>query len=258
MRPAGALVAEAHQLAQRLLKPGIATREIDAAVEDLFASRNAIPLFKGVPAIGIDDDGNEIEVLFPAVTCISVNEEVVHGVPGDRVLSEGDLVSIDTGCRVDGWCGDAAWTYAVGEPDELGKRLISVGQKVLAAAIEELGRKSRWMEVAAIMESIVDEAGFGLVEEFVGHGIGREMHEDPQVPNFVPMGANEQDFELKPGLVLAVEPMVNAGTGNVSVLSTDHWTVETNDGKPSVHYEHTIALTKEGPVVLTAGVGETV
>jgi methionyl aminopeptidase len=240
MREAGRLVSQAHALIARMVEPGVTTAEIDTAVERLFEQYNATPLFKGVPG----------KVPFPSVCCISINEQVVHGIPGPRRLIAGDIVKIDTGCRLNGWCGDSAWTYAVGEIDPLKKRLMAVGEENLYLAIREAGRRRRWSEVAGFMEQHVRQAGFAVVEQFVGHGIGREMHEDPQVPNFVSAQLKRHDFRLEPGLVLAIEPMVNAGTKNVRVLK-DHWTVETKDRKPSVHFEHTVAITEGGPEILT-------
>jgi methionyl aminopeptidase len=243
MRKAGLLVWQAHQLAAPMVKPGVTTGEIDAAIEKFFSEQGAIPLFKGVPG----------KVPFPAVTCISVNDEVVHGIPGKRVLREGDVVSIDTGCKFDGWCGDAAITHAVGKVTPEVQRLLEVTRGVLMLAIDLVGKKSKWSEVAAEMGKYVRDAGFAVVESFVGHGIGREMHEDPQVPNFVsPQLRRNGDFALEPGLVIAVEPMVNMGTKHVRSLP-DHWTQATQDGKPSAHFEHTIAIGDDGPIVLTAG-----
>lgn len=241
MRKAGLMVWHAHQVAQSMLGPGVATGEIDAAVEKFFLEHGAVPLFKGVPG----------RVPFPAVTCMSVNEEVVHGIPGPRELKEGDIVSIDTGCKVNGWCGDAAATYAIGELDPEVQRLMDVTEQTLNLAIDLMGKKTFWSDVAIEMERLVKDAGFFVVEAFVGHGIGREMHEDPQVPNF----ASEQlrrngDFRLVPGLVIAVEPMVNMGTKKVRTMA-DHWTQVTADKKPSAHFEHTIAITESGPVPLT-------
>lgn len=244
MRDACQLVAEAHQLIARLLEPGITTGELDAAVEKLFDSRDAIPLFKGFPG----------EVPFPAVTCISVNEEVVHGIPGDRVLEEGDIISVDTGCKLKGWCGDGAWTYPVGTVSDDVQKLLQAGQRTLQTAIGGMATRKKWSQIARMMEREVDRAGFFPVLDFVGHGIGREMHEDPEVPNYVAEDMAERDFPIKNGLVLAIEPMVNMGTGDVQILD-DHWTVVTADGLPSVHFEHTVAMTAEGPVVLTEGIG---
>ncbi len=242
MRQAGLVVWGAHQLAQQMVRPGVTTGEIDAAIEKFFDEKGAVPLFKGVPG----------KVPFPAVTCISVNEEVVHGIPGSRKLKEGDVVSVDTGCKLHGWCGDSAVTYPVGKINSEVRRLLDITLGTLNLAIELMGVKKRWSEVAAEMERYVRDSGFYVVESFVGHGIGREMHEDPQVPNFVSSQLRRGgDFDLKPGLVLAVEPMVNMGTKRVKPLS-DHWTQVTLDGKPSAHFEHTIAITKDGPVRLTA------
>jgi methionyl aminopeptidase len=245
MREAGKLVARAHSIAREMCQPGVTTREIDAAIDRLFAEHNATPLFKGFPG----------DVPFPAATCISVNEEVVHGIPGDRVIREGDIVSIDTGCRLDGWCGDAAWTYAVGTIDDEKRRLMEFGRALLATAIRSFATETSWAKVARRMMSESRKAKFSLVEQFVGHGIGREMHERPQVPNYTNEELEKEDFELRPGIVLAIEPMVNAGVADIEILS-DKWTVVTKDRKPSVHFEHTVGLTKEGAWILTEGVGE--
>jgi methionyl aminopeptidase len=241
MRAAGRIVAQAHGLARGMIEPGVSTEEIDREVEKLFERQGAQPLFKGVPG----------RVPFPAVCCISLNEEVVHGIPGKRKLAAGDIVKVDTGCRLEGWCADSAWTYAVGEINPLKRRLMKVGEENLNLAIKEMGVSKRWSEVAAAMERHVKEAGFSVVEDLVGHGIGRNMHEDPQVPNFVSSHLRRHDFRLDPGLVLAIEPMVNAGRKEVRITD-DHWTVTTVDKQPSVHFEHTVAVTKDGPVVLTA------
>lgn len=243
MREAGLVVWGANQIAASLVKPGVTTGEIDAAIEKFFEERGAIPLFKGVPG----------KVPFPAVTCISVNEEVVHGIPGKRMLKEGDVVTVDTGCKLNGWCADSAVTYPVGKIDSESQRLLDVTEGTLNLAIELMGVKSRWSEVAVEMERFVRDAGFYVVESFVGHGIGRDLHEEPQVPNFVSSQLRRGgDFELKPGLVIAVEPMVNMGTKRVKAMP-DHWTQVTLDGKASAHFEHTIAMTKDGPFLLTAG-----
>lgn len=241
MRPSGYLVWKAHQLVKSMVEPGITTGEIDAAVERFFEEKGAVPLFKGVPG----------PVPFPAVTCISVNEEVVHGIPGQRKLVSGDVVSVDTGCRIDGWCGDAAVTHAVGETDPEVARLLDVTRATLDLAIELMPKSRMWSEVAAKMAELVGKSGFSVVEDFVGHGIGRNMHEDPQVPNFVSRDfLRRGNFPLRPGVVIAVEPMVNLGSKHVRV-SHDHWTQITRDGKPSAHFEHTLAMTSEGVYVLT-------
>jgi methionyl aminopeptidase len=245
MREAGKLVAKALRLCRAMARPGVRTKDIDLAVEALYAQHGALPLFKGYPG----------KVPFPAVTCISLNEQVVHGIPGPRLIREGDLLKIDTACKLNGWCADAAVTVIVGEVRPEWRRLVRVGEEVLALAITEMGRRSRWSEVAAKMQHYVEAAGFSVVEQYVGHGIGRIMHESPQVPNFVGKDMRKTDFRLEPGLVLAVEPMVNMGRpprgAEVDTLR-DHWTVVTRDGLPSVHLEHTVAITPNGVQIVTA------
>lgn len=247
MREACQLVVEAHQVVGQMVAPGVTTAALDRAVEELFARHGAQPLFKGVK-------GAEGAPPFPAVTCMSVNDQVVHGIPGAYALQAGDIVSVDTGCRLNGWCGDGAWTYAVGAIDDVKSRLRQSGQAALHTAIQGMGTRKKWSQVARLIERGVLRDGFTVVEDFVGHGIGREMHEDPEVPNYDCDDFEERDFPIKPGLVLAIEPMVNAGTGDIRILD-DHWTVVTADGAPSVHFEHTVAMTKEGPVILTEGLG---
>jgi methionyl aminopeptidase len=244
MRQAGLLVWEAHQLVTELVKPGVTTGELDAVVEAFFAKHGATPLFKGVP-------GKKIP--FPAVCCISVNDEVVLGIPGRRVLQEGDIVSVDTGCRYQGWCGDAAVTHAVGSVSAAAQRLLVVTRNTLLLAIEQMAHCRMWSEVATKMEHYVKEQGFSVVENLVGHGIGRDMHEEPQVPNYWSRDIRKNaDFRLEPGLVIAIEPMVNIGTKKVRTLR-DTWTEGTTDGSLSAHFEHTVAMTENGPQVLTAG-----
>ena len=243
MRAAGRLVGEAHQRVRDVIQPGCTTQSLDVVVARLFEDHDAEPLFKGVPG----------PVPFPAVTCISVNEEVVHGIPGDRVLKEGDIVSLDTGCRLNGWCGDAAVTHLIGECSDEVRHLLSTTQAVLNLAIELLGKKSRWSQVASQMHEFVNAAGLTVIEQFVGHGIGREMHESPQVPNYdSPELWETEDFELRTGLVLAIEPMVCTGSKEVVCLD-DHWTQVTRDGGMACHCEHTVALTSDGPEILTMG-----
>jgi methionyl aminopeptidase len=244
MREAGKLVARALRMCREMAKPGTKTIEIDQAVEALYARAGAVPLFKGYPG----------KVPFPAVTCISLNEQVVHGIPGPRVVREGDLLKIDTACKLNGWCADAAVTLPVGVIRPEWQRLLRVGEETLEIARVELGRRRWWSEVAALMQKHVESAGFSVVTQYVGHGIGRVMHEQPQVPNFVNREVKKSDFRLEEGLVLAVEPMVNMGTADTRTLA-DHWTVVTKDGLPSVHVEHTFALTREGVVVVTADEG---
>lgn len=240
MRRAGLLVWQAHQMAGKLIKPGVTTRELDQAIASLFERHDAEPLFLGYPG----------EVPFPAVTCISVNEEVVHGIPGDRVLQEGDIVSLDTGCRINGWCGDAAITHAVGEIPDTSRKLLDITNGVLDLAIDEMSKLDTWSQVAKLMQDYVENAGLAVVDSMVGHAIGREMHERPQVPNYYSEEMLEDDFPLKPGIVLAIEPMVNIGTSELVCLE-DKWTLVTEDGKRSAHFEHTVALTKDGARRLT-------
>lgn len=241
MREAGKIVAEALNLCRETCKAGVRTADINQAVEALYNRYGALPLFKGYAGP---------KVPFPAVTCISVNEQVVHGVPGNREIRDGDLVKIDTACKLNGWCADAAITVMVGNVRPERKRLVDVGWQVLQIAIDELPRRRWWSEVASRMQRFAESAGFSVVDAYVGHGIGRTMHENPQVPNYVGRDTKKFDFKLEPGLVLAVEPMVNMGSAETRVLS-DHWTVVTKDGLPSVHVEHTLALTANGVEIIT-------
>ncbi|HBI44499.1 MAG TPA: type I methionyl aminopeptidase [Planctomycetales bacterium] len=243
MRQSGLLVAEALRLCRSIAKPGVKTVEIDRAVEDLYTSRGAVPLFKGYPGSS--------KIPFPAVTCLSLNEQVVHGIPGQRVIREGDLLKIDTACKLNGWCADAAITLPIGEVSPAKKRLLAVAEEVLRLAILEMSRRRMWSEVALAMQRAAESAGYSVVTAYVGHGIGRVMHEAPQVPNFVDKEIKKHDFRLEEGLVLAVEPMVNMGKAGTNVLR-DQWTVVTRDGLPSVHVEHTLAITAEGVYVVTA------
>ncbi len=244
MREAGKLVARAHKICRDMAKPGVKTIDIDRAVEAFFLKHQAVPLFKGYPG----------KVPFPTVTCMSINEQVVHGIPGERVLKDGDLLKIDTACRLNGWCADRAVTLPIGavRPERL--RLLKVGTEVLQMAIDELPRRKWWSEVASRMQKHAEQAGFAVVTNYVGHGIGRVMHENPQVPNYVSRDTRKHDFRLEPGLVLAIEPMVNMGTAEV-VTMRDHWTVVTRDGLASVHVEHTLAITPNGIVNITTDEG---
>ncbi len=241
MRAAGLVVWEAHQAAARRIEPGCTTARIDAAIRDVFQRHDAIPLFLGYPG----------KVPFPAATCISVNNELVHGIPGNRQLARGDIVSIDTGCRLNGWCGDAAVTHEVGNASPKARRVMKVTHDALNVAVEQMPRRPVWSEVAREMQSVVETAGFSVVTSMVGHAIGQEMHERPQVPNYYDAAwVEDEDFALRPGVVLAVEPMVTAGKPDLRILS-DHWTAVTKDGSLCAHFEHTIALTRNGSVRLT-------
>lgn len=241
MRKAGLLTWTAHELVRKIVRAGMTTRELDAEVEKLFDRNSAVGMFKGVKG----------RVPFPAVTCISINEQVVHGIPGDRVIQDGDVVSVDLGCKIDGWCGDAAYSSLVGNVSDEARRLVETTRGTLWLAIEKLKTARYWSDVAREMEKFVREKGYSVVESFVGHGIGRTMHEEPQVPNFVyPEFLRREDFQIKPGLVIAIEPMVNVGTKRVKQLR-DYWTIVTADGSLSAHEEHTVGILKSGPMVLT-------
>jgi methionyl aminopeptidase len=245
MRDTGKIVAEALRLCRDMAKPGVRTIDINQAVEAIYNRYGAQPLFKGYPS---PQKGCPP---FPSVTCISLNEQVVHGIPSNREIREGDLLKVDTACKRGGWCADAAISLMIGQVRPERKRLVDVGHQVLKIAIEEMGRRRWWSEVAALMQRYAVTAGFSLVEQYVGHGIGRIMHENPQVPNYISKELKKHDFRLEEGLVLAVEPMVNMGRAEVRTLD-DHWTVVTKDGLPSVHVEHTLAITRNGVQILTA------
>jgi len=238
------VVAKALDQVKRMAVPGVSTADMNDAVAAVFREYNAEPLFLGYPS---PDKGKPP---FPAVICASVNEHVVHGIPNRRPLREGDIVSIDTGCRLDGWCGDSATTLAIGQVSPEVQKLLDVTQECLDLAIRAMARCRHWSEVASLMERYVKSQNFFVIEKFVGHGIGQDMHEEPQVPNFVSQSLRKEDIRLEPGLVLAIEPMVSIGTKEVRTLK-DGWTVETKNRRPSAHFEHTVAMTTEGPRVLT-------
>ena len=244
MREAGKLVARALESVKQFAHPGGTTAQMNEVVAGIFRDAGATPLFLDYP--------NPIQgkPAFPSVICASLNEQVVHGIPNRRPLRDGDIISIDTGCRLNGWCGDSAITLAIGDVNPVAKKLLEVTQETLNLAIRALGRCRTWSEVASLMERYVHSQGFHVVEKFVGHGIGQKLHEEPQVPNFVSKELKKNDFLLEPGLVLAIEPMVSVGTKEVRVLG-DTWTVETRDRLLSAHFEHTIAITSNGPRILT-------
>ena len=244
MRDAGRVVALALDRARALAVPGGTTAEIDAAVAATFREVGATPLFKGVPS------SVARKPPFPAVVCASVNEAVVHGIPSRRPLQAGDILSLDTGCRLNGWCGDAAITLPIGEVSAEVKKLLEVTQQTLDLAIRAMGRARNWSEVAGLMEAFVKSQGMYVIEKFVGHGIGQGMHEEPQVPNFMSKELKKKDIRLEPGIVLAIEPMVALGTKEVKILE-DGWTVITKDRRFAAHFEHTVAMTPDGPRVLT-------
>jgi methionyl aminopeptidase len=244
MREAGRVVARALAEVRRIATPGVTTAEMNDVVAAIFREHEATPLFLGYPS------SVKGKPPFPAVICASINEQVVHGIPNRRPLREGDVVSIDTGCRVNGWCGDAAVTLAIGTPRPEIQKLLDVTSETLALAIRAMGRCQTWLEVASLMERFVKSQGLYVIEKFVGHGIGQTMHEEPQVPNFVSQSLRKYDIKLEPGVVLAIEPMVALGTKEVRTLG-DGWTVETKDRRAAAHFEHTVAMTPQGPTVLT-------
>lgn len=234
MREAGRITAAALRLVGEAVRPGVTTRELDAIAEEYIRSEGAAPAFKGYQG-------------FPATLCTSPNDEVVHGIPGRTVLSEGDILSVDCGAIVDGYYGDSAVTFPVGTVSKETQRLLEVTAASLEAAIAECRPGRRLSDVSHAVQMVVEAAGFSVVREYVGHGIGRAMHEEPQIPNYGSPGKGPQ---LKPGMVLAIEPMVNAGGHAVHSLD-DGWTVVTDDGGMSAHFEHTVAVTERGPLVLT-------
>jgi methionyl aminopeptidase len=242
MAVAGEMVALTFQAIQPLIVPGTPTIEIDEAVRDSVHDLGGKPLFLGYHG-------------FPAHSCISVNEQVVHGIPGPRKLQDGDLVSIDIGIGAEGFCGDSARSFLIGEGASSSIRTLKVCREALAAGIAAAIPGNTLVKLVQEIETRIRDAKLGLVEKYVGHGIGREMHEEPQVPNFVNRSLKQNDLELRPGLVLAIEPMVNGGTGEVYTLD-DGWTVVTADSEVSAHCEHTVAVTEDGPRVLTLAPGE--
>ena len=239
MREAGRVSALALRRVGEAVECGITTRELDAIAEKTIRAEGGIPAFKGYGG-------------FPGSICASVNDQIVHGIPSAKVvLKEGDIISIDTGAIVDGWVGDNAWTYAVGTVSPEKKRLLEVTEKCLWAGLDAARPGNRLGDIGHAVQSVAEAAGFGVVREYVGHGIGRDMHEDPNVPNY---GRKHSGIRLEPGMVLAIEPMINAGTHKTRQMP-DGWLVCTRDGRPSAHFEKTVAVTEEGPVILTAEEG---
>lgn len=235
MREAGRVVAETHAFLEKMIIPGISTKELDVAAEEFILSKGAKPAFKGYHG-------------FPGSICASINEEVVHGIPGLRRLKDGDIISIDIGSIVDGYYGDSAKTYAVGNVCEEALKLIKVTKDSFFEGIKFAKIGYRLSDISHAIQKHVESNGFSIVRDYVGHGIGQSMHEDPQIPNF---GLPGKGPRLKAGMILAIEPMVNIGTFHVEVLQ-DNWTVVTVDKKLSAHYEHTIVITDGEPEILTS------
>lgn len=235
MRESNAIVAEVLEILRDLVKPGITTLELDRRAEEVARNRGAVPAFKGYGG-------------FPFSLCASINEEVVHGFPSERILKEGDIASLDFGVYYNGYYGDAAVTIPVGRISETARRLVRVTREALERAVLEARKGNRLGDISNAVQTHVEKEGFSPVRDYVGHGIGKELHEDPAIPNF---GVPGRGVALKPGMVFAIEPMINEGTYKVAVKK-DGWTVVTGDGKLSAHFEHTVAITEQGPRVLSA------
>jgi methionyl aminopeptidase len=234
MRQAGRIVAEVLALVESELRPGVTTAHLDAIAERHIRAAGATPSFKGYHG-------------YPASLCISIDDEVVHGIPGDRVIREGQIVSIDAGAIVDGWHGDAARTFVVGEPSPEVARLVETTRLAMMAGIAAARPGNRIGDISGAIEDAARPGGYGIVRQFVGHGIGTEMHQDPQVPNY---RSGARGMELVPGICLAIEPMLTLGTHEVEIRP-DGWTVVTRDGSLAAHFEHSIAVTDNGPEILT-------
>ena len=234
MREAGDIVAGSLELGRKLIEPGLRLADLDAEIDAYICGRGAVPSFKGYMG-------------YPASTCISINEEVVHGIPGNRVLRDGDIVGIDVGALWRGYHADAARTFAVGNVAPEARQLMVVTREALQKGIEQARAGNRLSDISHAIQAHAEAAGFSVVRNLVGHGIGQKLHEKPQVPNYGPPGMGPR---LRPGLVLALEPMVNVGGPDVYTKS-DRWTIVTADGSLSAHYEQTVAITENGPDVLT-------
>ncbi len=239
MKEAGRISAKVLREVGSHVRPGVTTLELDELAETIIRLEGGIPAFKGYGG-------------FPGSICASLNEQIVHGIPSSSVvLREGDIISIDTGAIVDGWVGDNAWTYPVGSVSPEKRRLLDTTEKCMWAGLDAARPGNRLGDIGAAVQEIAENAGYGVVREYVGHGIGRDMHEDPNVPNY---GRRHTGMKLEAGMVLAIEPMINEGTHKTRQMS-DGWLVCTRDGKPSAHFEKTVAITEEGPVILTTEEG---
>lgn len=246
MRRAGRVVYAVLQRMRELARPGVTTGELNQAAETLIAEAGGQALFKGVCH-------PQAKFPFPAALCTSVNEELVHGVPGDRVLKDGDVLGIDCGVKLSGYCGDSATTLPIGASNAGAKHLLRVTSRSLDLAIELMKPGRMWSAVAKELQRYVEGEGLSVVRDFVGHGIGRDMHEEPKVPNYWDAKQRKHDFELTPGMVLAVEPMVALGHHAVEYGDSTGWVVVMKDRKWSAHFEHTLAVTADGVEILTDG-----
>lgn len=238
MRRANVIVAEVLQELKRRVAPGVTTLDLDAIAEEMTLKRNAIPAFKGYSVGGR---------VYPCCLCASVNEEIVHGIPSNRALREGDIIGLDYGVIYEGFYGDSALTVGIGKVSEEAQRLMEVTERSLYTGIEQLREGKRLGDLGAAVQRVAETAGFSVVRSFVGHGIGKRLHEEPPVPNY---GEPEQGLRLKEGMVLAVEPMVNVG-GHEVEIKEDGWTAVTKDGSLAAHFEHSVAITKDGPYILS-------
>ncbi len=239
MRESGRIVAEVLALIGSRIRPGVTTGELDGIAEDYIRSNGGVPAFKGY--------GPDKRNLFPGTLCVSIDDVVVHGIPGDARVQEGQIVSIDVGVQKDGYFGDGARSFAVGKVSEQKARLLKITEASLAAGIAEAKAGGRLHDISAAVQDYVEAAGFSVVRDLVGHGIGKSLHEEPAVPNF---GTRGSGIVLQEGMTLAIEPMVNEGTFEV-LLDDDGWTVRTGDGKPSAHFEHTIVVRRGEAEILT-------
>lgn len=246
MRAAGRIVRQVLTEVARHVRIGVTTAELNRVAEAIIDAAGGTALFHGVQTTGT-------KFPFPAALCISVNDEVVHGIPGARRLADGDIVSVDCGVRLKGYCGDAATTIPVGTIKPVARHLLDVTSQSLDLAIERMRPGVRWSEVAGEIQRFVEASGCTVVREFVGHGVGTDMHEEPKVPNYTDAKQRKEDFVLQPGLVIAVEPMVNAGRAEVACRDPSGWTQVTKDGSLSAHFEHTVAVTENGVSLLTDG-----
>lgn len=237
MKEAGRVSAKALRMVGELVRPGISTLDLDHHAETIIRMEGGIPAFKGYGG-------------FSGSICASVNDQIVHGIPSAGViLKEGDIISIDTGAIVDGWVGDNAWTFAVGAIDPIVQELLTTTEESMWAGIAAAVAGNRLGDIGHAIQKTAEAKHFGVVREYVGHGVGRKMHEDPNVPNY---GKAGHGLKLEPGMVIAIEPMINAGTHRTKGPFADGWTVFTADGKPSAHFEKTVAVTEDGPLILTA------
>lgn len=238
------LVAETFAEVQRHITPGVSTGELDSIAEDFIRTRGGVPAFKGYVVDGLS---------FPGSLCISIDEEVVHGIPGKRQLKSGQIVTVDCGVQLDGFFGDSAWTYAVGEISTEKQRLLDVTRESLYHGIQSAIEGNKVYDIAKAVQTHVESNGFSVVRELVGHGIGRNLHEEPPVPNFVPGLLHRSRYpnaKLRNGMALAIEPMVNMGLFHVHTAN-DGWTIFTADGKPAAHFEHTVLIDGNTPRILT-------